>query len=744
VYIRGGDKKDVRPIGDWDAVSTTDSTIITAWFTGRWRGTAYAIDCGKAGIVVADQDVTDGQDGPREWDALGQRSAVRVLTPTGGLHDYYKEDPDTREWVTTDNTGKVAPGVDIRGNGGFVFGPGSFDPRGGGWICEYSFLPPVAELEPVPRVVVDRMLEALKVKRPKAPKDDTPSAAPLLTQKESQLFGGGGDFGPGAGLKTREAAFELLRRETVAFQALTEPNNNRSKILSTNLGVLAGHGIEVFWTWDQAWDALMAACHENGFVMTHGEQYVALQLKRGLEYGARELWTPDMRPESDGAMVVSPQNLPDGFWTARPSLQLIRDKAHSRNRSADTVLAGTLAHYAATFPPGYGPDTGIGGGRVSLNFYAAVVGASGTGKTSGVGVAGRIVPTSLTVAKYPLGSGEGMCEAYMGTVDEEQAGSDGKIKHVKVRKKVHDHALFVQDEGQALVNVMTRQGSTVGETLRSCWSGATMGQQNGRAETTRRIEEETYSAGLVIGFQPEAAAPLFSDESVSLGMAQRFVWFSAQDSTIPDDAPEVPDEIRLTHPYNAWRDAESESQITRPQQKMELPAHILTRLRSEDLAVQRGEVIRRPLDSQKPLALIKLACLLALIDGRMDVTQDDWNLAEQVWASSDAIRARIQQGELERREAERKAGLIATTARARASREGEHEADGALEEKDVAATMRQLLTKLSEGPMAGSDLRKTVRSTRRKYFPAALERLLESGQLLAEGASYRLPEGSTE
>src|SRR4051812_6506479 len=76
--VRGNGKKDVRPIDDWDSASTTDPEQITRWFTNGWKGAALAIDTGRSGIVVADQDVSDGKRGPENWEILGERSEFRV------------------------------------------------------------------------------------------------------------------------------------------------------------------------------------------------------------------------------------------------------------------------------------------------------------------------------------------------------------------------------------------------------------------------------------------------------------------------------------------------------------------------------------------------------------------------------------------------------------------------------------------------------------------------------------------
>ncbi len=109
----------------WGAASTTDPAQIAAWLGPgqpyeRW---SYLIDTGRSGIVVADLDITGGRDGMSDWRALGAPSSAMVVqTRTGGAHGYYRAD---LEHPLHNSTGAVADGVDIRGVGGCVFGPGS-------------------------------------------------------------------------------------------------------------------------------------------------------------------------------------------------------------------------------------------------------------------------------------------------------------------------------------------------------------------------------------------------------------------------------------------------------------------------------------------------------------------------------------------------------------------------------------------------------------------------------------------
>lgn len=292
LHVRGNGKKGVRPIEDWDAASTTDPQVIRSWFAGAWSDAALCIDCGKSGLVGIDQDVTDGYDGVSAWEALNISGPVtwRVRSPTGGRHDYYRADPEHP--FTVDNTGAVAPGVDVRGMGGFLFAPPSIDPRGGAWQW-IEGEPDWAGLPMVPEVVVKRMENRAADRRPKVPDRIDPAHAQATdlsgSRSGSQLFGGS-DFGPAGGYKTETSARALLSARLAEFASRTTEGNARSHFLAQDLGVLAGHGVGVFWTYEDALATLLDTARGNGMVTVHGLAYVTDQARRGLEYGMRQPW----------------------------------------------------------------------------------------------------------------------------------------------------------------------------------------------------------------------------------------------------------------------------------------------------------------------------------------------------------------------------------------------------------------------------------------------------------------------
>jgi hypothetical protein len=88
-----------------------------------WLWSGVSIVTGKlSGILVLD---VDGPEGEEELKKHGHPGTPMVRTPSGGLHLYFKH-PDTEV-----RTGiRVAPGLDVKANGGYVVAPPSVGPTG--------------------------------------------------------------------------------------------------------------------------------------------------------------------------------------------------------------------------------------------------------------------------------------------------------------------------------------------------------------------------------------------------------------------------------------------------------------------------------------------------------------------------------------------------------------------------------------------------------------------------------------
>lgn len=325
-----------------------------------------------------------------------------------------------------------------------------------------------------------------------------------------------------------------------------------------------------------------------------------------------------------------PLGLPDEFWNARPRLAHIRQAAHSRARSGDAFLGAVLARLAGLTHPSIQLPPTVGA-PAPLSVFVAEVGKSGLGKTATIRGASDLLPYigNAVADGSPLGSGEGLVELYFDNVTVDLG--HGKTKEEKVQTR-HGAVIYL-DEGQALAELGSRKGATLLPTLRTAWSGGTLGSSNADKSTKRKLSPGTYAMGLVIGFQPTKAAELL-DDTVG-GTPQRFLWLSALDASVPDEVPEWPGPLGWAHPKTLIIGG-----IHQPHM-MGLPPELAAWIRRQGVLVTRGEIDVDDLDSHAILGKLKVAGLLAVLEGRADINDEDWELAAMVVRVSDRVRAEV-------------------------------------------------------------------------------------------------------
>jgi hypothetical protein len=440
--------------------------------------------------------------------------------------------------------------------------------------------------------------------------------------------------------------------------------------------------------------------------------------------------------------------LPEEFWAARPVFGHIRQAAHARKVSGDVALYSTLVRMAALWPHTVRAETGVKD-PASMNLYVAIVGPSGAGKSSGVGVASTLVPLPPWLRRgpndehdpyaddVPLGTGEGIAEAYIGTssravtqLDEngdplvyatgERAGQ-AKTKAEKTRGVVRHNVLIHADEGEALARMLERSGATVGESLRRAWAGSTIGQQNGKAETTRIVKKGAYSLGMLIGFQRETCQPLLADGAA--GTPQRFLWAWATDPSIPRGRVPLPGVLAGIwgrEDDNQWlinNDAPDERPVTFDQL-------ILDELDELHYGLGTGTLQLPQLDSHLPLTMVKVATLLAQLEGRRHVTVTDWHLARIVWLTSCRVRDHLVAygvGMGKHEAAQKRAAYAGQEAAAEVAR---HDVRDERDQRRIARVAERLARLVADaGPdgIAVGTLRKKIALRDRDIFTEALD-----------------------
>lgn len=431
-------------------------------------------------------------------------------------------------------------------------------------------------------------------------------------------------------------------------------------------------------------------------------------------------------PDVEPALRVRPGLLPDEFWNARKIFLHIRRAAHSRACSGDVLFYTTLARMSGMISHHIRATTGIGG-RASLNVFAATVGASGAGKSTGSALTRELMPSPHDPEDFydglPIGSGEGIAEAFMGVVEEKtdevhaRGPRKGEPVTVKVRKQVRHNLYCYVDEGQTLAQLGQRTGSTLAETIRRAAVGEALGQTNASEDRRRYVAPGSYSMGLLAGFQPSTAVPLLADAST--GTPQRFLWSWAEDPSIPDEPQPWPGAI--TDHLGHWRP-------TGPVD-LDFPDDVKRMLWRERVARNRGEVEVSELDGHAGLMKVKLAAMFALLDGRGNVTGDDWGLAEMAWKSSCAVRDALVARAKREAEVARELQEEAAVKLAVRTHDAKNAADLAVER--VAQGLLRAAAKVPGGITYGA-LRKSIAGRERGLFEKALAVAVSRGWVVEE------------
>lgn len=128
--------------------ATLDEQRLAALFAAAPHATGYGIACGRGEnpLLGVDLDRKNGVDGVESLRELADERGFEVpataviATPSGGLHLWFTGPAGAR---VPNSAGKLGPGIDVRGYGGYLVGPGSWTPRG---VYRVAEMHPIARL----------------------------------------------------------------------------------------------------------------------------------------------------------------------------------------------------------------------------------------------------------------------------------------------------------------------------------------------------------------------------------------------------------------------------------------------------------------------------------------------------------------------------------------------------------------------------------------------------------------------
>ena len=406
---------------------------------------------------------------------------------------------------------------------------------------------------------------------------------------------------------------------------------------------------------------------------------------------------PDLAMPPTGAET----NALDEFWGAREHLALIRQWARARMAAPPAVLGAVLARVIAAVPP-FVVLPPIIGGEASLNLYCALVGPSGGGKGAAdrSADAGVDLSAGMPFTEAGAGSGEGLAHLY--------------ARRVKTEVEYHTQSVLLSvPEVDTLAGLQYRQGSTLLPELRKGWIGEALGFAYADPLKRLPIPAHRYRLCMLLGVQPARAGVLLDDTGG--GTPQRFLWLPTADPAAPDVPPDAPERI-------GWRMPRSWGTAHNGVASLEVCGEAVDTVRAARLARLRGD--GEALDGHALLNRLKVGAGLGILDGRPEVSAEDWRLAGLVLAQSAHTRAAV-------------VAELARTAKdagtARALEDGRREVirgqvtEGAEVQRACKAIVRKL--RREGGWVAGNTARRAIASPLRPRYDDAVVKLADAGQI---------------
>lgn len=244
--------------------ATTDSRLLSSWWR-RWPHANVAIRTGaESGLIVVDVDPPIGFESLASLERTNGvlERARTVRTGTGGVHCYFAH-PGSGARIANRASSVLGPGIDVRGDGGYVIAPPSLHASG----CSYSWTaqsdPPSMPAWLVHLLTEERRHEAVDVRQVRRDRGVSAWASTALAGEIERV----------------QTAPEGTRNQTL----------NRSAFV---LGQIVGGG---HLDHDDVADLLGQAGLASGL----GDREVRMTIASGLRSGARHPRHPPDRARAD-------------------------------------------------------------------------------------------------------------------------------------------------------------------------------------------------------------------------------------------------------------------------------------------------------------------------------------------------------------------------------------------------------------------------------------------------------------
>ena len=558
--------------------ATTDPDQINGW-NRKYRDAGVAIPTGRVtGRVVLDMDLkTCGPESLRELESVHGPlpDTVRVQTPSGGTHFYfaYPDDADT----VPNSASKIAPGLDVRGDGGYVVAPPS-----PGYEWDAGAHPDDLDLAPLPEWL-----------------------------RELILNGAGGRSAAGS-----EPAGAPI------------PEGRRNSALTSLGGTMRRHGM----THEAIETALLT---ENARRCTPplAEKEVRNIAQSVSRYAPAE--DPSVASVASVALHWPSPLEPEAFHgLAGDIVRAI--EPHSEADPA-ALLVQLLAAYGNAV--GRGPYFTAEADRHYVILYVVVVAETAKGrKGSSWGRVGRFVEAVepswfADRVQAGLSSGEGLIWAVRDAITKTEPIREKReivgYQEVVVDAGVDDKRLLVVgSEYASTLRVLAREGNTLSPTIRSAWDTGTL-----RTMTKNSPARATGAHISIIGHITKDELVRYLDRTeAGNGFGNRHIWFCARRSKVlPEGGGAIANIADLVRRLQAAMEfARTVHEMRRDEGARKIWWGVYEHL-SEGKPGLLGAMIARA-EAQ----VMRLACIYALLDSSSVIRTDHLLAALAVWDYAEA------------------------------------------------------------------------------------------------------------
>lgn len=317
------------------------------------------------------------------------------------------------------------------------------------------------------------------------------------------------------------------------------------------------------------------------------------------------------------------------FWRSRRVLRHLYVSSRSLMSSPWALLGATILRTLHTIPYHVQYHSALAPG--SLNTVAVFMADSGGGKTVLQAQLNEILNFGRSFVTRSPGSGEAIAETYVISIDHDTDA-------IKWRHPSHAEMFFFDEVG--MISAMKKRGgSTVLEYLKIGWSGGRLGRVL-VGEKGIELPEHEYRMTAFINAQHDRSDVLLNADEVAGGFPGRLLWFNMQDpAVVKRYKPGEIKRLRVRLPEWPVRGSERTGRMGFYQIKS-LPqmdeAHI-----AERSAYHLGT--RDALHGHELMVRVRVAVALMVLDGRIALNDDDWDLAEAVMVHSRATRSLVRQ-----------------------------------------------------------------------------------------------------